>query len=135
MPPPGPKSPRARAIFEIVYGSTTYPFVKLAYDNNTAGFRAAVDAYVIPDGVNLIVSVRLEALRAVIAGITGVNFAARRARVRAFMGIGAAPAVGALSPAEKDEIVRNRAWRDLVNTEVASAANRALLKADLGIPL
>jgi hypothetical protein len=135
MPPPGPKSPRARAIFEIVYGSTTYPFVKPAYDNNTGGFRTAVDAYVIPDGINLIVSVRLEALRQIIQpGITTANLAAQRARVRAFMGVGAPPAVGALNQPEKDEIARSRAWRDLIDSRVTGAANRALIKSDLGIP-
>jgi hypothetical protein len=134
LPPPGPKSPRARAIFNQVYGSTTYPFVKPAYDNNTGGFRIAVDDYVIPDGINLVVSVRLESLRQLIQGITSANFAARRVTVQGFMGVGAPPPVGALTADEKNEVQRNRAWRDLVNAEITSAANRALIKADLGIP-
>lgn len=134
MPPPGPKSPRARAIFEHLYGSTTYPFVKPAYDNNTAGFRVAVDNYVIPDGINLIVSVRLESLRARINSFGGGGFAPFRTQVQAFMGIGAPPAVGALTPDEQNEIQRNRAWRDLVNNKVVNPAQRSQIKADLGIP-
>ena len=134
LPPPGPKSCRARAIFSQLYGSTTYRFVKPAYDNNTGGFRDSVDSYLIPDGINLIVSMRLEALRQLISAFTGGGFATFRTSVQGFMGIGAPPTVGALSADERNEVQRNRAWRDLVNSEVANAANRALIKADLGIP-
>jgi hypothetical protein len=134
LPPPGPKSCRARAIFsQQLYGNTTYPFVKPAYDNNTAGFRDAVDNYLVPDGINLIVSVRLEALRALIEAFTGAGFATLRTRVQGFMGVGAAPAVGVLSADERNEVQRNRAWRNLVDRNF-TPPQRALLKADLGIP-
>jgi hypothetical protein len=131
MPAPGPKSPRARAIFEHLYA--TYDYVQPDYDNNTAGFRDEVDQYVIPDGLNLIVSVRLERLRELIAGFTGANFPAFRAKVQAFTGIGPAPPDGALSLEEMAQIKGNRAWRDLVNKHVPGAANRATIKNDLGI--
>jgi hypothetical protein len=136
LPPPGPKSCRARAIFsQHLYGLTTYPFVKPAYDNNNAGFRDAVDNYLVPDGINLIISVRLEALRALIEAFTGSGFATLRTRVQGFMGVGAAPApaVGMLSADERNEVKRNRAWRDLVDRNF-TPPQRALLKADLGIP-
>ena len=66
MTPPGPKSPRARAIFGILYGSVTYPDIKAAYDNNTDGFREEVDNTLVPDGINLILSGSLAELRKVI---------------------------------------------------------------------
>lgn len=135
LPPPGPKSCRARAIFENhLYGSTTYPFVKPAYDNNTGGFRDAVDNYLIPDGINLMVSVRLEALRALIEGFSGSGFAALRTNVQAFMGVGAAPPLGVLDTDERNAIRNSRAWRNLLDRKITNLANRAQLKTDLGIP-
>jgi len=136
LTPPGPKSPRARAIFDNLYGSVTYPFVKPAYDNNTSGFREAVDNYIIPDGINLIVSIRLEALRALInAGVTP-NFASFRVKVQQFMGIvGPSPTVGVLTLDERNEIINSRAWRDLINAKISNAAHRNQIKTDLGIPL
>lgn len=125
MPPPGPKSPRARAIFRHLYGSVTYDFVKPAYDNNTDGFRAAVDNYLIPDGINLRVSLRLEALRNVIESWSGSDFDAFRARVRR--------AAAATDPDDWNEITRNRAWRDLVERKVTDIGWQRIIKSDLGI--
>jgi hypothetical protein len=135
LPPPGPKSPRARIIFEGLYGNITYRFVKTAYDNNTDGFREAVDNYLIPDGINLIASTRLEALRALIDGGVGGSFATFRASVQAFMGVGVPPPAGVLDADERNEIQRNRAWRDLVDRKVTSSVERNQIKSDLGIPL
>ncbi len=151
LPPPGPKSCRARKIFGNLYGSTTYPCVKPSYDNNigyswstaanncikvagTEGFREAVDNYLIPDGINLIVSVRLESLRQLIESFSGIGFTAFRTSVQGFMGVGPPPPVGALNADEQNEVQRNRAWRDLVNRKITNAANRALIKTDLGVP-
>ena len=134
LPPPGPKSCRARKIFaDQLYGSTTYPFVKPAYDDNTDGFREQVDSYLIPDGINLVVSVRLESLRALLAGFSGSGFAALKTQVEGFMGTGAAPPVGALDAGEKNEIVRNRAWRDLVDRSFSNTGERAQITSVLGI--
>ncbi len=134
LSPPGPKSPRARAIFDGLYGSVTYPFVKPAYDNNTAGFREAVDSYLVPDGVNLVTSMRLEDLRATIESWTGSSYGSFKAKVQGFMGIGPAPAGGALTADDKAELTRERAWRDLVERKVTSYSKQAEIKTILGIP-
>lgn len=134
LPPPGPKSPRARAIFDKLYGSVTYPFVKPAYDNNTAGFREAVDSYLVPDGINLTASMRLENLRATIDGWGGAGYDAFKAQVEGYMGIGAPPAGGALTADDRAEITRQRAWRDLVERKLTVPAQRAEIKTVLGIP-
>jgi hypothetical protein len=134
LPPPGPKSPRARAIFQVLYGSVTYSWVQSNYDDNTAGFREAVDNYLIPDGINLIGSLRLEALRALIEGWAGTGYPAFRASVQAFMGIGAAPAGGVLDPDDRNEVIRNRSWRDLVERKVADTTKQRQIKNDLSIP-
>jgi hypothetical protein len=68
LTPPGPKSPRARAIFDHLYGSVTYPAIKAAYDNNTDGFRDEVDNTLVPDGINVILSGPLAELRRIIDG-------------------------------------------------------------------
>jgi hypothetical protein len=102
----GPKSPRARAIFDHLYGSPAYPFVQKAYDANTAGFRERVDNYLYPDGINLSLSVSLADLRKEIEGYTGAGYAAKRMLVAARH--------AALAAADKDQIIRNREWRDLV---------------------
>jgi Domain of unknown function (DUF4157) len=101
----GPKSPRARRIFEHLYGSPAYPFVQRAYDSDP-GFRDRVDNYLYPDGINLTLSVALADLRKEIESYTGVNYPAKRATVAA--------KYAALSAADKNEITRNREWRDLV---------------------
>jgi len=134
MTPPGPKSPRARAIFNGLYGSVTYPFVKTAYENDAA-FRQEVDNYLIPDGINLLVSMRLDDLRAFIDGWGGTSFPAFLNTIKTHTGsVGPPPARGVLTPVEKDEIRSSRAWRDLVQRKVSDPAQQGQVKAELGIP-
>jgi len=133
MAPPGPKSPRARVIFDHLYGSASYPFVRPAYDNNTGGFREQVDNYLIPDGINLSASGRLDALRSLIEGWSGVDFPAFRIQVQAFMGVGPAPAAGVLTADERDDISHERAWRDLVERKVTDPTQQSQIKGDLRI--
>jgi hypothetical protein len=83
----------------------------------------------------LIVSVRLERLRKLIADFNGANFPAFRAKVRAYTGVGPAPPDGVLTVEESAQIAGNRAWRTHVDAHVPGAANRATIKRDLGIPL
>lgn len=132
----GPKAPRARAIFEFLYGSATYPFVKPAYDGNVAGFRERVDNYLFPDGINLTLSGTLTALRKEIETGTPVlpaAFAAKKAAVLAkFAGC---------TPSDRTEISNNRDWRDLVEQKfpgvtaaVPPARQQDEIKDALGIP-
>jgi hypothetical protein len=134
LPAPGPKSPRARAIFQHVYGSTAYPFVKPNYDDNVDGFRDAVDSYLIPDGINLIASIRLDALREHIENWNGTGFATFRADVQGFLGVGPVVTPHVLNAEDRQEVVRNRAWRDLVERKVRPAVQQRTIKTDLGIP-
>ena len=133
LTPPGPKSDRARAIFEVLYGSVTYPDFKAAYDNNTDGCREEVDNTLVPDGINLILSGSLSELRKVIENSHPWFL---RTKVQSFMGIGAPPtAPGAvLNADERQQIKSNRAWRDLIETKVSIRSLRAHILADLGIP-
>lgn len=124
LPAPGPKSPRARKIFEHLF--EVYEFVKPNYDDNVDGFREIVDDYIVPDGINLIVSVRLERLRALIEGWDGTSFPAFAADVLVH--------AATLTTADTREIHGNRAWRDLVERKVRNAAQRAQIETDLGIP-
>lgn len=124
----GPKSEKARAIFNHMYGSPTYPFVKPAYDANTDHFREQVDAFIIPDGINLIVSSNLERLRDAIAHFTGVGFAAHRAHILSLYN------AAAMTAEDRREISGNRAWRDLVESKY-TGANRTTIKNDLHIPI
>ena len=135
LPPPGPKTPRSRSIFNHLYGSPTYDFVKTNYDKNVDGFRRAVDQYVIPDGIDLIVSIRLDDLRILIDRWNGRGFPDFRVRVRAYVRPeGDAPPHGRLSEEEKVQVRGNRAWRNLVERKVEYAAQRQIIKHDLGIP-
>jgi hypothetical protein len=134
--PPGPKSPRANRIFHETYDAPRlYPYCQPNYDANTNHFREEVDSYLVPDGINLILGARLESLRIqFLAGIAG-NFAVFRTQVQGFFGVGAAPAAGVLSAAEKTFITQSRAWRDQVDNLVgATPAQKAQLKTDMGIP-
>jgi hypothetical protein len=132
----GPKAPRARAIFEFLYGSATYPFVKPAYDGNVAGFRERVDNYLFPDGINLTLSGTLTALRTEIETGTPVApaaFAAKKAAVLTkFAGC---------TPSDRSEISHNRDWRDLVEQKfpgmtaaVPPARQQDEIKDSLGVP-
>jgi hypothetical protein len=132
----GPKSPRARAIFQHLYGNSTYPFVQPNYDANTGGFRERVDNYLFPDGINLTLSGELTALRSEIESYSGVaaDYPAKKAAVIAKFGL--CPA------ADQAQIRNNRDWRDLVEAKFTARATvgppasteRAEIKAALGIP-
>jgi len=136
IPPPGPKSPRASRIFHLLYDDPVgYGFVRTNYDNNTNHFREQVDAYLIPDGINLIETRRLELLRRIVDPGPGASFATYRANIRTFFGVGAAPAAGVLDANELAYIRSSRAWRDLIFARVLNTANRATLLGDMGIPL
>jgi hypothetical protein len=121
----GPKSPRARKIFENLYGSSTYPWVKPLYDANTNHFREKVDAYIVPDGINLINSVRLEHLRAMIEGFSG-TFNTHRTAVQTYYN-------STCDADDKQEISGNPSWRALVERKYNSS-QQPLIKADLSIP-
>jgi hypothetical protein len=135
MIPPGPKSPRARAIFDHLYHSPAYRHIREAYDKNEKGFRTFADSYVFPDGINLTVSPRVDDLRLLITGWDGKNFPAFKTEVLRFMGVGAPPTHGALTPEDKTEITRSRSWRDLVELKVKKKAEQVDIKTTLGIPL
>jgi len=126
LPPPGPKTPRARAIFEHLYGDNLYQYVKENYDKNTDGFRTAVDNYLVPDGINLIVSLRLEALRRAIEDWNGRRFTTLIDDVEA--------ALAKLDDNDRKEIVNNRAWRDLVERKVERKDIQGIVKSRMGIP-
>jgi hypothetical protein len=136
LTPPGPKSWRARQIFLLLYNSPgTYSFVKEQY-NSDPDFRMQVDNYVYPDGINLIASVRMERLRAIIEAYGGADFATLQTQVKQYMGTAVpAPAGGALDNDEMTQIKNNRAWRDLVERKVTVVADQLTLKGDLGIPV
>lgn len=132
MPPPGPKSPRARKIFEHVYGS--YDFVRRAYDNDEHGFREMADNYTHPEGLNLTFSRAIDALQNEIRKYKPATFPALFTTVKGFMGIGPAPPAGVLSPDEQTEIASQRSWDLLINRVVTVAAHRTSLKTTLHIP-
>jgi len=134
----GPRSERANAIFQHVYGSATYDWVKPAYDGNVGGFRDRVDAYLYPDGVNLLLSAHLADLRQEIESFAvGAAFDAKRAAITAAFGI--------CDATEKREIAGNRVWRELVEAKFPGVAapigggaptpRADQIKAILGIPL
>jgi hypothetical protein len=132
MSPPGPKSPRARKIFEHVYAS--YDFVRTAYDNNTNGFREMADNYTHPEGLNLNFSRGLDALQKKIRTYTVPTFPALHTTVKGFMGIGPPPPSGVLTAGEQAEVASQRSWGLLIDREVAVAAHRTALKTTLNIP-
>jgi len=132
MPPPGPKSPRAREIFNHLYAS--YDYVRDAYDNNTSGFREMADNYTHPEGLNLNFSRGLDALQKKIRTYTVATFAAVHTTVKGFMGIGPAPPTGVLTADEQAEVASQRSWGLLIDREVAVAAHRTALKTTLKIP-
>jgi hypothetical protein len=136
IPPPGPKSPRANRIFRETYDNPVlYPFCKPNYDANTGHFREQVDAYLVPDGINLILSAQLDNLQARFAAGIGASFAIFRTGVQGFFGVGPPPPGGKLSPAERAFVKQSRAWRDQVDGLAgATGPQKATLKTDMGIP-
>jgi hypothetical protein len=119
----GPKSPRARAIFRHLYGSSTYPFVKPAYDGNVDGFREKVDNYLYPDGINLTLSAKLTELRTEIESFSGSGYAAKKAAVQT--------RYNACSAGDKAEIRNNRMWRDLVEEKFTGTVRVGWLSTEL----
>jgi hypothetical protein len=132
MPAPGPKSPRAREIFKHLYNS--YDYVRTAYDNDTSGFRAMVDNYTHPEGLNLNFSRGLDALQGELRKYTAATFPALFTTVKGFMGIGPPPPAGVLSADEQTEVASQRSWDLLINRVVTVAAHRTSLKTTLKIP-
>jgi hypothetical protein len=132
MPPPGPKSPRARKIFEHLYGS--YAFARTAYDNDTDGFREMADNYTHPEGLNLSFSRGLDALQGQLRKYKPATFPALHTTVKGFMGTGAPPPTGVLTADEQTEIASQRSWGLLLNRVVTNAAHRTSLKTTLKIP-
>ncbi|MEZ4401331.1 MAG: hypothetical protein R3B06_14995 [Kofleriaceae bacterium] len=133
----GPKSERARTIFNHLYGSATYPFVQPAYDQNEQGFRERADNYLYPDGINLTLSPQLAALRAEVESYSGVaaDYPAKRAAIIA--------SFAAVPGPDRGEVRGNRDWRDLVETKFTTRAvagvappisERNDIKTLLGIP-
>lgn len=127
LPYPGPKSPRARAIFNFLYNNPTYAFVRTYYDANTSGFRDKCDRYFGPDGVNLALAGKLTDLRKEIEGYAGAGYAAAKTAITAKF--------TACSPGDQSEVAGNRAWRDLVEQKFPAAAERTEIKTILRIPL
>ncbi len=131
----GPKSEKARAIFKHLYYSTTYKYVKTAYDDNTNGFRDQVNAFIIPDGINLLVSQKLEDIRAAIAGFGATYGAAQQTKIKDLYNGNAAAVIISATAEDKREISGNRYWRTLVESKGFSPADLALIKKDLNIPV
>lgn len=115
----GPKSPKSREIFEHLYNSPTYSYVKRNYDANTNHFREHVNAYVVPDGINLIASPRLDNLRNAIEGYAGAGFPAHSAAVQTLF--------DATNPLDRREIAGNPIWRELVLGKYASIERSTIL--------
>jgi len=123
----GPKSQRARTIFEMLYNHPLYSsFTATNYDNNTDHFRERVDNYHAPDGINLALSGNLQQLRSEIESYTGSWFPIKRAMV--------AGKYAACTADEKREISNNRMWRDLVEEKFTIRAEAVSIKTILGIP-
>ncbi|GFO97055.1 hypothetical protein ig2599ANME_1253 [groundwater metagenome] len=122
----GPRSERSRAIFNHLYGSPTYRDIRRHYDKNIAHFRERVNAFIVPDGINLIVSLRLDSLRAAIEAFTGSGFTAHRAAIQALYAL--------CDATDRQEISGSRYWRALVERKYSSSQEN-LIKGDLNIPI
>lgn len=131
----GPKSEKARAIFEHLYHSSTYRFVKPAYDANTNGFRDQVNAFVMPEGINLIVSQKLEDIRSAIAGFGAVYGPAERTTINDLYNGNAVAGIAAATAADRREISGSRSWRELVESKGFSSSDLTDIKNDLNIPM
>jgi hypothetical protein len=132
MAPPGPKSPRARAIFNHVRSG--YGYVRESYESNKDGFREMADNYTHPEGLNLNFSPGLDALQNKIRGYKAATFPALHTTVKGFFGVGPAPPTGVLNAGEQDEITRQRSWGILLDRFVTTPAHRAALAATLKLP-
>jgi hypothetical protein len=145
----GPKSPRANAIFSLLY--ERYGYVRPAYLNKDE-FRQVADNLTVPDGVNLTVSPGLATVRKVLQAAhresrreraggaaggrrrAGADFDRLRSKLEA--------AYSELDESDRAEIRSNAAWRDLVDairfaTSISMASDKELrqrIKSLLGIP-
>ena len=132
----GPRSPRANHLFQRLYYSATYDWVKPAYDGNVAGFRDRADAYLWPDMVNPLLAGHLADLRSEIESYTGAAYPAKKVAV--------ATKFAVCDAAEKEAVAGNRVWRDLVETKFTGSVVTGLMSREkesdqikriLGIPL
>lgn len=121
----GPKSAKARDIFEYLYFSTTYSFVKQQYDSKR-DFREEVNRYIFPDGINLIVSVRIENLRKAVYAYAGTAFDVHKREITGLYGL--------TKPEDKTEISGNRMWQDLVEKKYTDPVELKEIKTILNIP-
>lgn len=131
----GPKSEKARAIFEHLYYSSTYSFVKQDYDDNTNGFRDQVNAFIMPEGINLIVSQKLEDIRSAIAGFGAVYGPAERTTINDLYNGNVGAGIATATADDIREISGNRSWRDLVESKGFSSSDLTDIKNDLSIPM
>jgi hypothetical protein len=120
----GPKTDKARNIFTHLYNSTTYAYVKQNYDSDSS-FREEVNRYIIPDGINLIVSVRIEGLRKEVQSYDGTKFEDHKKLVNGLY--------SAAKPEDKIEISGNRMWKDLVERIYTVPVEQAAIKNILKI--
>ncbi len=110
----GPKTPRSRAIFELLYGNKLlYGYVKKAYDSDTA-FKAAVNAFVAPEGKTVQHPARLTLLHLFIQSLKpGRHEPARWTMIKPLFQLHRAmlqPGDGAYMKAQKD-------WQDLLKRQ------------------
>jgi hypothetical protein len=95
------------------------PPFKAAYDTDMpAGFRELCDTLAGPDGMNLIASPRLDALRATLAGAV-VNAASTAAPVYAALVAAVTPVATRLDARERQELSRMHSWRLAVDNKVS----------------
>lgn len=125
----GPKSAKARNIFKHVYNSPAYAYVKENYDANTGGFRDKVNAFIVPDGINVIVSVRIDDLRNKVANLPrGIVYKGSTHQTNV------QTEYAKLNADDKQEVTGSRYWRTLAESKGYSANDTMELKTDLGIP-
>ncbi|MEX2566036.1 MAG: DUF4157 domain-containing protein [Cyclobacteriaceae bacterium] len=130
----GPKSEKARAIFRHLYFSSTYSFVKTNYDSNANGFRDQVNAFITPDGINLIVSQKLEDIRSAIAGFGAAYGPPERTTIHDLYHGNVGAGIAAADADDRREISGNRYWRMLVESNGFSTSDLTDIKNDLNIP-
>ena len=125
-PPNGPRSERANTIFRHLYRSQSYEYVEPNYDRNIDGFRDKVNAMFHPDGLNLLLSVRLFDLQREIESYSGSGYATKRATIRTLY--------AALLANERQEVRTQNQWRVLVDNRFERAVERRQILNDLHIP-
>lgn len=116
----GPRSQRARSVFNEIYNDVANPRFKTAYDTRAPlAFREMCDTMLGPDGTNLTASPRLQELRATLAGpvVSAINaadplYVALLGRVT--------PKAAALDARDRQELDRQHSWRLAVDAAVSS---------------